>query len=228
MIYTSRYFAALSEEIMKAQGTVDKFIGDAVMSFWNAPAEDPDHTANACRAVLACIRANEEVNASFRSEGWPIYETRFGLHVGDAVVGNVGSADRMNYTALGATVNLASRLEGLNKNYGTRVLVSAAVRERVEREFLFRNVDRIRPKGFDEPVEISELRGERSAASEAEIFRCCRWDRLYASLEALDREQALKDLSDFVVFYPDDGVAGYHRHRLAGLEGGTLAQTGSH
>ena len=77
----------------------------------------------------ACARTTELNNRS-RSEGWPPYETRFGLHVGDAVVGNIGSSDRMNYTALGATINLAARLEGLNKNYGTRVLASAAVRAR--------------------------------------------------------------------------------------------------
>jgi class 3 adenylate cyclase len=70
MIYTSRYFAAPSEEIMSRQGTVDKFVGDAVMAFWNAPADDPDHITNACRAVLACIRRNAELNTSFRSEGW--------------------------------------------------------------------------------------------------------------------------------------------------------------
>ena len=119
MIYTSRYFAALSEVIMRHHGTVDKFIGDAVMALWNAPADDPDHVANACKAVLACARRNAELNKSFRREGWPAYTTRFGLHVGDAVVGNIGSSDRMNYTALGATINLAARLEGLNKNYGT-------------------------------------------------------------------------------------------------------------
>ena len=135
---------------MSHQGTIDKFIGDAVMAFWNAPADDPDHVVNACRAVLECLRKNEELNQAFAQEAWPPYRTRFGLHVGEAVVGNVGSSDRMNYTALGATINLAARLEGLNKNYGTQVLVSAAVRARAEHAFVFRSVDEIRPKGFAE------------------------------------------------------------------------------
>ena len=111
MQYTSRYFAALSEAIMANNGTVDKFIGDAVMAIWKAPIGDENHVANACTAVLACIEANRELNAEFQREGWPVYNTRFGLHVGDAVVGNIGSRDRMNYTVLGATVNLAARLD---------------------------------------------------------------------------------------------------------------------
>ena len=161
MIHTSRYFAVLSEVIMSHQGTIDKFIGDAVMAFWNAPADDPDHVVNACRAVLECLRKNEEINQAFAQEAWPAYPTRFGLHVGEAVVGNVGSSDRMNYTALGATINLAARLEGLNKDYGTQVLVSEAVRARAEHAFDFRSVGEIRPKGFAEAVAIYELVGER-------------------------------------------------------------------
>ncbi|MBR0974055.1 adenylate/guanylate cyclase domain-containing protein [Bradyrhizobium japonicum] len=215
MIYTSRYFAALSDEIMRHQGTVDKYIGDAVMALWNAPSDDPDHAVNACRAVLACLAANEALNEDFRREGWPPYDTRFGLHVGDAVVGNIGSSDRMNYTALGATVNLASRLEGLNKNYGTRVLVSAAVRARVGDAFLFRSIDKIRPKGFAEPIEVSELRGELALANEADITMCRRWDEVFASI-AQDgaADTTLVRLSGFLLDYPKDGIAAFHAQRF--------------
>ncbi len=214
MVYTSRYFAALSDEIMRHQGTVDKYIGDAVMAFWNAPADDPDHTVNACRAVLACLAANDVLDKAFRREGWPSYQTRFGLHVGDAVVGNIGSSDRMNYTALGATVNLASRLEGLNKNYGTRVLVSAAVRERASHAFLFRSVDSIRPKGFAEAIEVSELCGELAQVSEAEIARCRRWDEVYAAIGPEVSEAALVGLSGFLIDYPKDSVALHYAERF--------------
>jgi adenylate cyclase len=160
MQYTSRYFAAMSHEIMNHSGTVDKFIGDAIMAIWNAPADDPDHVANACTAALAFQRANDRLNAEFQKEGWPVYRTRIGLHTGEAVVGNIGSEDRMNYTVLGATVNLAARLEGLNKNYGTSILVSAALKQRAGSNFRFRSVDRIRPKGFAEAFEIYELQCE--------------------------------------------------------------------
>jgi adenylate cyclase len=219
MIYTSRYFAALSKEIMKHQGTIDKFIGDAVMAFWNAPAEDPDHTVNACRAILACIRTNDELNEDFRREGWPPYETRFGVHVGDAVVGNIGSNDRMNYTALGATVNLAARLEGLNKSYGTRVLVSAVVRSRAEHAFVFRSVDSIRPKGFADAIAISELRCERSSAGESELAMCGRWDEIYFSIEREGGEIAPVRLSDFLRDYPEDKVARHHAQRFRTMVG---------
>ena len=91
MQYTSRYFAAVSSEIMKHGGTIDKFIGDAVMAMWNAPADDPDHVRHACAAALAFQRANALLNADFEREGWPAYETRIGIHTGEAVIGNIGS-----------------------------------------------------------------------------------------------------------------------------------------
>jgi adenylate cyclase len=216
MIFTSRYFAALSEAIMNHHGTIDKFIGDAVMALWNAPTNDPDHTIHACEAVLACVRKNEELNESFRSEGWPPYETRFGLHVGDAVVGNVGSSERMNYTALGATINLAARLEGLNKNYGTRVLASAAVRASAEHRFVFRNIDRISPKGFAEAVAIHELRCAREGDIAAELAFCRRWDEVYASIEHDDPASALAAISAFLGEYPGDSVARYYAEHIQG------------
>jgi len=214
MIYTSRYFAALSEAIMANQGTVDKFIGDAVMAFWNAPADDPEHAINACRAVLACLRKNEQLNGIFEAEGWPPFATRFGLHSGDAVVGNVGSADRMNYTALGATINLASRLESLNKSYGTRVLVSAAIKDRAAAHFVFRSVDRMQPKGFAESVPLFELRCERISETSFELEFCRRWDAVYAVVECGDHAAALGMVSQFLAEYPGDGVAEFHARRL--------------
>jgi adenylate cyclase len=200
----------MSGEIMAHSGTVDKFIGDAIMAIWNAPADDPDHAANACAATLAFLRANDRLNDQFREEGWPSYHTRCGLHTGPAVVGNIGSEDRMNYTALGATVNLAARLEGLNKNYGTQVLVTAALQQRVASRFLFRRVDRIRPKGFGEAVEIYELRCERNAANDAECEFCRHWDLVYDALRDGPAATAKVRLAAFLARYPGDGVASYH------------------
>ena len=215
MLFTSRYFAALSTVIMNHRGTVDKFIGDSVMAIWNAPANDDNHVHHACTAVAACLRRNDELNDSFRREGWPPYQTRFGLHVGDAVVGNIGSSDRMNYTALGATVNLASRLEGLNKSYGTRVLVSAAIKQRAESRFVFRSVDRLKPKGFAEAFMIYELRCEGEENTPFEFAFCQRWEQVFAILQEGDLSRAQAALRGFLDKYPTDGVAQYHGSRLA-------------
>ncbi len=105
MHQTSRYFSALTDVFLAEGGTVDKFIGDAVMVFWNAPNPQPDHIERACRAALAGKAACEKLNAQFETEGLKSFFTRFGIHVGEAVVGNLGSTERMNYTALGDTVN---------------------------------------------------------------------------------------------------------------------------
>jgi adenylate cyclase len=211
MQYTSRYFAALSRAIMSHSGTVDKFIGDAIMAFWNAPADDPDHAANACAGALALLRANDGLNAEFEREGWPAYRTRCGLHSGEAVVGNIGAEDRMNYTALGATVNLAARLEGLNKNYGTSILVSAALQQRVASRFLFRNIDRISPKGFAEAFEIYELRRERGEGDAVDCELCRDWEVVYAALRNQPLAVAERELNAFLNKYPEDRVAHYHR-----------------
>jgi len=167
MLRTSRYLAILSAVIMEHGGTVDKFVGDAVMAIWNAPADDPDHVANACAAVLACQEANRRLNEEFEKDGWPTYRTRYGIHTGEAVVGTIGSDDRMAYTVLGAAVNLAARLEPLNKDYGTEILVSEAVRDRVADRFAFRMVDTIKPKGFEATVQVYELCGALEGKSEA-------------------------------------------------------------
>ena len=160
MIRTSRYLAVLSAAITEHGGTVDKFVGDAIMAIWNAPSDDSDHVAHACSAVLACREANRRLNIEFEREGWPAYRTRYGLHTGEAVVGTIGSDDRMAYTVLGATVNLAARLEPLNKDYGTEIIVSDAIRRQVADRFAFRPIDTITPKGFATSIRIYELLGQ--------------------------------------------------------------------
>jgi len=157
MCQMSRYFTALTEAFLTEGGTVDKFIGDAVMVFWNAPNPQPDHVERACRAALAGKRASEQLNTQFKTEGLEPFFTRFGIHVGEAVVGNLGSAERMNYTALGSPVNLASRLEGLNKEYGTAILVSEDVYARVQHRFRFSAIASVIAKGMTRETRVYEL-----------------------------------------------------------------------
>jgi len=169
MQQTSRYFTALTDVILSQGGTVDKFIGDAVMAFWNAPNSQDDHCERACRAALQAKVANEAINRLFEAEGLPTFYTRFGIHVGEAVVGNLGSSERMNYTALGNVVNLAARLEGLNKQYGTQILVSEAVHERVKHNFCCRFVDTVVAKGMAAETKVYELLNE--TAKESDLSR---------------------------------------------------------
>ncbi|MET3907816.1 adenylate cyclase [Bradyrhizobium sp. S3.3.6] len=155
----SRYFSVLTEAFLAEAGTVDKFIGDAVMVFWNAPNPQPDHVERACRAALAGGAACDKLNSHFEAEGLKPFFTRFGIHVGDAVVGNLGSMERMNYTALGNTVNLAARLEGLNKQFGTNILVSEGVYLRAQHCFQFRALESVLAKGMTKETRVFELVG---------------------------------------------------------------------
>ena len=160
----SRYFEIMTREIHDHHGTIDKFIGDAVMGLWNAPSEDPDHAANACLAALGCRAAAEGLNEEMGRQHLPLLYTRFGIHSGAAVVGNVGSSERMQYTALGATVNLASRVEGLNKRFGTDILVTEAVEALVRDRFALRPLGTVLAAGTSVPSTMFELCGVLDAA----------------------------------------------------------------
>ena len=158
----NEYFAPLTEIILAHQGTMDKYIGDAIMAFWGAPLPMADHARRACRAALAIQATMPDFQAEWQARGLPLLKTRVGLHSGRICVGNVGSRERFNYTALGDTVNLASRLEGANKLYGTSTLLSEACYRLVAEQFLVRELDVIQVQGRVQPVTIYELLGEAS------------------------------------------------------------------
>lgn len=159
MIQLSDYFEGMSNKIHETGGTIDKYIGDAVMAFWNAPDADPDHAKHACLAALRCQQVSEQMYRDAETSGKLKFHTRLGLHSGEVVVGNVGSSDRMDYTAIGSAVNMASRLEGLNKNYGTSILVSAITASDAGNSFCFRPLDLALPKGALTPITVMELVG---------------------------------------------------------------------
>jgi adenylate cyclase len=163
-----RYLEAATRAVEGTGGTVDKYIGDALMVLWNAPTEVADHAAAACRGALACLAATDALSASpwWREQGLPPWGTRFGLHCDRVLVGHFGAPDRLSYTAMGDGVNLAARLEGLNKVYGTTILVSEAIREAVGDAFVFRRIDRVAVKGKARGVVIHELLG---AAGDARL-----------------------------------------------------------
>src|SRR5258707_13836475 len=162
----SRYFDALGGAISANHGMIDKYIGDSIMAFWNAPEPDPDHIANACRAALQAAEAGKHLSEKWRGRGRPGFRTRFGLHTGPAVVGNVGARERINYTLVGAVANQASRLEGLNKAYGTEILASGEVAGATADRFVWRPIDRIVAAGTTEQHDIHEPLGEIDSASD--------------------------------------------------------------
>jgi adenylate cyclase len=171
MARTSLYFDELSTGISAHGGVIDKYIGDSVMALWNAPQDDTEHVAHACRAALACRERLEAFNHRLAQQSIAPIGTRFGLHTGEAIVGNVGSVERINFTAIGSVVNLAARIEGLNKIYGTTILVSGAIEERISHRFVFRYIDRVLPAGAKIPIEIHELLGEAQSGEKVSLFR---------------------------------------------------------
>jgi adenylate cyclase len=154
-----RYLQESTDALEAYGATIDKYIGDAVMAFWNAPTAAPRHSLAACRGVLACQQALKRLYSSAEWQGLPRLVTRFGLHRAQVLVGHFGAVSRLSYTALGDGVNLASRLEGLCKQYGVTVLATDAVVAEAGAEMAFRRVDRVIVSGKHEPVEVHELLG---------------------------------------------------------------------
>jgi len=160
----NEYLSEMSDIIMESRGTVDKYEGDAIMAFWGAPLAFPDHAAVACRAALRMQRRLTELRAVWKEQGRDELRVRMGLNTGQAVAGNMGSRTRMNYTVMGDSVNLASRLEGANKQYGTCLMVSDRTRTAAGDGLLFRELDTIRVVGKSEPLTVYELLGEEGEA----------------------------------------------------------------
>ena len=151
------YFSRMTKEIFKEKGTLDKFIGDAIMAIFGAPLPFEDHAARACRAALNMLRALADVREIWKDSGVEL-NIGIGINTGIAVVGNLGSEERFDYTAIGDSVNLASRLEGLCKLYGVSIICSEYTVKKAKSEFQWRKLDFVRVKGKKEPIEIYELK----------------------------------------------------------------------
>ncbi|RMH07609.1 MAG: adenylate/guanylate cyclase domain-containing protein [Aquificota bacterium] len=153
----NRYLEPMTQIVLQEGGMLDKYIGDAIMAVFNAPVDLPDHPTRACRTALRMLKTLREINAELKRDFGITIDVGVGINTGRAVVGNMGSSLRFDYTAIGDTVNLASRLEGLNKLYGTHVLVSEFTKAKAESTFLFRAIDKVAVKGKKKPVLIYEL-----------------------------------------------------------------------
>jgi class 3 adenylate cyclase len=188
----SVYFDGMTRAIIENHGTVDKYIGDAIMAFWGAPRPATDHAMRACRAALKCRDYSRRVGADqLRNSRLPMF-TRIGLNTGPAIIGNIGYDARLNYTAMGDTVNLGSRLESLNKVYGTEILISESTWQRVRTSFDARFIDVVAVKGKSIPVRIYELLGEHGGLAPArarfvadyEQALACYFDRRFSDAVA--------------------------------------------
>ncbi len=157
----NEYLSVMTELIIDYRGTIDKYMGDAIMAFWGAPAKNDDHAYYACVAAIAQIEALHKLQEQWAVRQIPVLDIGIGVNSGQAVVGNMGSSHRMDYTLMGDTVNLGSRLEGITKTYGVKACISEFTYERVKDRVYARELDLVRVKGKLEPVRIYELMGIR-------------------------------------------------------------------
>ncbi len=160
------YLTEMSNIVLDVKGTIDKYEGDAIIAFFGAPVDDPDHAANACISAVRMKRIEAELNERFLNDNMspnPLF-TRIGINTGEMVVGNMGTEKQMDYTIMGHAVNLAARLEGVNKQYGSWILISEETRNQIGDRFLLRPFDRVRVVGVNEPVQLFEVLEESSSA----------------------------------------------------------------
>ena len=163
LVHISAYLELVSTAISEEGGTVDKFIGDGVMAFWNAPVERPDHILRACAAAMRAARRMERVNDVWELQGRPRMHLRIGLNCASVLVGNVGSSTRLSYTALGDGVNVAARLEGVNKLFGTTICISDSIYDQAMADILARPIKRVQVKGRKTEFMIYELLALRTS-----------------------------------------------------------------
>jgi adenylate cyclase len=163
------YLGAMTDVIFEQDGTLDKYIGDAIMAVWGAPMPRPDHAAAACRAAIGMSESLAANTDDWQARGWPRLAAGIGVHTGDMIVGNMGSDRHVSYTVIGDNVNLGARLEGLTKNYGVEVIISEVTRAAAGDEFLTRELDLVAVKGKAEAARIYELMGTVGNTAKAEI-----------------------------------------------------------
>ncbi len=215
--FLNEYLTPMTAAVMNRRGTVDKFIGDAVMAFWNAPLTTPDHTRQACEAALDMLKELELLNKSWLKRGLPTLRIGIGIHCGLARVGNMGSKQRFEYTVIGDSVNLASRLEGLTKLYNAEILVSGTVCDALHKDFIFRQVDMVRVQGKMKPVTVCQLLGRRDAADARieEELQC--WHEAFAYYSIGDFSAAEQLLHHLTEQQPEDSLYSMYLNRCRQL-----------
>jgi adenylate cyclase len=200
----SRYFDAVSVQIQGEGGTIDKFIGDAVMAFWGAPAANPDHAVDCCRAALKCRRAMD--GAALVDDKGERVRIRIGINSGDMLVGNIGSEVRLNYTVIGDAVNIASRLEGTNKAYGSTIIIGPETRLLAGDRIVVRELDRLAVYGRAGGLQIYELLAMADDAPGALGWVKC-YEAGLTAWRAGDFTAAIDAFDKTLVLHPHDAAS---------------------
>ncbi len=221
--FLNDYFTRMCQPVLAEHGVIDKFIGDAIMAFFGAPIATADHGRAAIRAALAALEVSARIAVELAARGLPPIQTRIGIHSGTAVVGNMGSAERFDYTAIGDTVNLASRLEGANKAFGTRCLASETTWAMATAgdgnagdgdEVLGREVGRVGVLGREAPIRVFEPLALRRRATAADLALATKWQTVVRTLAAGDRGAARAALAACADLRPGDGLTRLYLERL--------------
>jgi len=213
----TEYLDALSDMVIHHEGTIDKFNGDDVMAFWGAPTASTDHALLACQSALASRAKLERLHVEWQAHGRPLLRASFGISTGEVVVGNVGSRQRMNYTVIGDAVNLASRLQGLNKYYGTEILISERTRDEAGDAILSRLVDLVYVLGRDEATVAYELVAMSDSATAEERQIVAEHEAGMRAYLARDWESAAKHFEAVLAIAPEDGPSRVLLDRIAEL-----------
>jgi adenylate cyclase len=209
----SVYFEAVSQAIAEEHGTVDKFIGDGIMAFWGAPAHRPDHVLRACCGALRAVHRMRQINETWNAEGRQPLTLRIGLHCADVLVGNVGSSKRLSYTVMGDGVNVAARLEGTNKNFGTSICISDSMVDEAGGDVVARPIKKVQVKGRKHEFMVYELMAMRNSsdpelAGPDWVDSLCNMTRAASSyFERGDFEDAARRYEEILRAFPGDPVA---------------------
>lgn len=219
----NRYLSSITEVIFRHHGTIDKYVGDMVMAFWNAPLDDENHPAHAVQTALDMQICMARLREEFKAESLPVFRIGIGLNTGSMNVGDMGSSYRRAYTVLGDAVNLGSRLESLTAYYGVPILVSDSTREQAP-DFVYRMVDRIRVKGRSDVVEASEPICEAGHASPELLDRLARFAQAIEDYRARRWVQAQAALTALRIEDPDyDKLYSVYLGRMEGVDPDALA-----
>lgn len=210
------YLGPMTSVILRSGGVLDKYIGDAIMAFWGAPIDRPDHADISARASLQMLIELDRLRVEFPKKGFPVIDIGIGLNTGPMSVGNMGSSERFCYTVMGDAVNLGSRLEGLTKEYGIKIMMSeSTVMKLRSKEFIYRDLDDIRVKGKNEPVKVFELMRPdflRDTKQIGEFIGAFQEGRL--AYRAQDCDLARKHFMTCMQIKPDDGPSDLYLRRI--------------